>query len=143
MKKCSIYFAGPWFTPEQRYEMDLVREISKYCENKYNIYFPVEHQFSTPKDTYNANVKEINNADIVVALVSYKDVGTAYELGIATALNKRIVLLAKDKFCFSNKTNIMLAFCTDTCITMDNLKLFFEDKDYENVLITNDWEGKE
>lgn len=142
-KKPKIYFAGPWFTDDDEIRMERCISISRNCNNKYDVYFPYKHQYSTPFETYQSNVREINDADIVIALVETKDVGTAYELGIATALKKKIILLGESSKTFLRKTNIMLAFCTDTLTTINELKYIFEGKEYRNIRMENTWEGKE
>lgn len=143
-KTRNIYFAGPWFTPSDKFLMDLCISIAQRdAGNRYKVYFPMLNQFKTPKETYDANVREINNADIVIALVQQKDVGTAYELGIAMALKKKIILMAYDKEAYERKTNIMLAFCTDTCTTVSELRHILRDEPFETVPMENSWEGKE
>lgn len=139
----NIYFAGPWFTPTDKFLMDFCISITQNYGKELNVYFPMLHQYETPKETYDANVREINNADTVIALVQGKDVGTAYELGIAMALKKNIILMAYDEEAFKRKTNIMLAFCTNICTTIDQLKFILRGMPFKKVVMENSWEGKE
>jgi nucleoside 2-deoxyribosyltransferase len=111
--------------------------------NRFKVYFPMLNQYKTPKETYDANVREINNAHTVIALVESKDVGTAYELGIAMALKKNIILMAYDEDAFKRKTNIMLAFCTNICTTVDQLKFILRGMPFKTIPMENSWEGKE
>ena len=143
-KTRNIYFAGPWFTPRDKFLMDFCISVAQRDNgNRFKVYFPMLNQYKTPKETYDANVREINNAHTVIALVESKDVGTAYELGIAMALKKNIILMAYDEDAFKRKTNIMLAFCTNICTTVDQLKFILRGMPFKTISMENSWEGKE
>ena len=142
--KTKIYFAGPWFTTRDKFIMNLcISIVQRNAKDNFEVYFPMLNQYNTPKETYDANIREINDADVVIALVESKDVGTAYELGIATALKKKIILMAYDADAFKRKTNIMLAFCTDACTTIDQLKYILRNESFKVISMENSWEGKE
>lgn len=144
--KKNIYIAGPWFDESAKALMDATEEIVKKVKSPlYNVYFPRSYSDENPENVYKKNVTQINKCDIIVALISRKDVGTAYEIGMGKALGKKIVLVAYDEDCYLSKTNIMLAFCTTECITIKKFAKFLQgsltSSDY--VKINKSWEGKE
>lgn len=139
-----IYFAGPWFTVADKFLMDFCISVAqRERQSKFTVYFPMLNQYKTPKETYESNVREIEKAETIIALVESKDVGTAYELGIATALKKNIILMAYDEEAFKRKTNIMLAFCTNICTTVDQFKYLLRGEPFKTIPMDNSWEGKE
>lgn len=147
--KTKLYFAGPWFDDEAESIMDYAEWLQdQLCEvglNKYNVYFPRRHNESTPHETFLSNIDAIDDCEEMIALVSSKDVGTAYELGLATShiRNIPITLLGVDEDTFKSKTNIMLAFCTDTYIGVDQLRSFLMGETVVSYKMTNTWEDKE
>lgn len=142
--KPKIYFAGPWFDERSN---DLYNTCYKICnafKNNFDIFFPREQYSKTPKDAFYNNVENIEDSDIIVALVSKKDVGTAWEIGVAYALNKKVYLLGYDESTFLSHTNVMLAF-TGKCFTIDKLGKFLlnDMRPDDFVTIKNEWEGIE
>ena len=144
-KQPKLYFAGPWFTTKGKLLMDGIIEAVEHLGSacKYNVYFPKQHTATSPYITYNDNIDAIDEADVVIALVCEKDVGTAFEIGYAKAKNKDIYLLGYDKTCFESKTNIMLAFAGDDNIVLDDLMHFLRDEDYQSISVADSWENKE
>lgn len=148
-EKPLLYFAGPWFDDEAESIMNyaewLQNQLVNAGMNKYRVYFPRQHNFSTPFETFQGNIISIDDCDAMIALVSSKDVGTAYELGIATGHRRNIpvTLLGVDESTFRSKTNIMLAFCTDAYIGLDSLYDFLVGNPVESYKMTNTWEDKE
>lgn len=140
-----IYFAGPWFDTRANELYNVCYEICKMFNKNYDVYFPREEASNdTPKDAFLNNVNHIKCADVVIALVSRKDVGTAWEIGMAYALNKEIYLLGYDESTFLSHTNVMLAF-TGKCFTLENLGKFLNNsmKEQDFITIKNVWEGIE
>lgn len=143
-----IYFAGPWFDYRskelyhicQTIEKDLVR--SDACD--FDIYYPMSEINKTPRQAFIKNVRHIENCDVLVALVSKKDVGTAWEIGLAYALKKPIYLLGYDESTFLSHTNVMLAF-TGKCMTIKDYAYFLSNNisKVNFVKIKNKWEGIE
>ena len=90
-----MYFAGPWFNDKSKAFYDAILEIAKICDciSDYDIFFPRCQVNETPFNAFMKNVGNIQNADMVVAFVDDKDVGTAWEIGMAYSLNKKIVLI--------------------------------------------------
>lgn len=146
--KLKLYFAGPWFDDEAKSIMDYAEWLQdQLCGaglNKYDVYFPRRHNESTPRDTFMSNIDAIDECDAMIALVSSKDVGTAYELGIATSgIGIPVTLLGVDEDTFKSKTNIMLAFCTSNYIGVDQLRSFLMGETVMSYKMTNTWEDKE
>lgn len=139
-----IYFAGPWFDKRSNMLYDMCQNICNIFKRNYDVYFPREEVNKTPKDAFDKNVTQLKQCDIVVALVSKKDVGTAWEIGMAYALNKPVYLLGYDESSFLSHTNVMLAF-TGKCFTIHNLGKFLTNnmRDTDFVTIENIWEGIE
>ena len=141
-----LYFAGPWFDEKASLLYHACEHIAEELKavNKYKIYYPKNEVNKTPREAFEKNVKRIQGADVVVALVSRKDVGTAWEIGMAYALGKPVYLLGYDETTFLSHTNVMLAF-TGKCFTLDKYAKFLtvglDDDDY--VKINNEWDGIE
>lgn len=143
MKKA--YLAGPWFTEKADMLENYAYCIYKLCKSKYDLFRPRAESCNNPSKTYNGNIEAIQDCDIFIALISEKDVGTAFEIGYAKALNKPIILVGYDEKDFERKTNLMLAFAGHICITIDKLYKVFEDtitcKD--SVKLNYTWENIE
>lgn len=144
MKTKRLYFAGPWFSQKSKafyeaamYIAELVYNYSEYC-----IYFPMCQVNETPYDAYKNNVTNIVQCDTLVAFVDEKDTGTAWEIGMASALNKDIILIGLDETTFLSHTNVMLAF-SGTCITLSEFAKFLSGLNYNTIKIKNQWEGIE
>lgn len=149
----SLYLAGPWFDPRAEMLLNYVQDsIWKAMELRvcqYLPYFPKlggEAGQQAPSDVFNNNVYAIQNCDIILALVDRKDTGTAWEIGMGYALNKKIVLLGYDEDTFlKSKTNLMLALCGH-CLTFEQLPDFLTgDLKEEDMIKFNgtNWEGIE
>lgn len=144
--KKRIYFAGPWFDERAALLYGTCQRIIDQVIEKtdYLVYYPKNELNETPMDAFTNNVDMINDCDAVIALVSRKDVGTAWEIGMAYALGKPVYLLGYDETTFLSHTNVMLAFC-GKCFTIDKLAKFFveglEERDF--VTIKDEWEGIE
>lgn len=143
MKKA--YLAGPWFTEKANILENYAYTISELCKNNYEVFRPRAESCLEPAVTFNGNIAAIKSCDIFVALISEKDVGTAFEIGYANALGKKVYLVAFEEVDFNKKTNLMLAFASDKCITIDKLHKVFEDTLTNNdvIYINRDWEDIE
>ena len=66
-----VYFAGPWFTDRDNQVYDFCVKTAKLFKQKGpEIFFPRENSQSAgynPKETFNNNIENIDNSDIVVA----------------------------------------------------------------------------
>lgn len=141
-KKTNVYFAGPWFDDRARYLYESVRrELDKF--EKYRVYYPVDHTAKTPKKTFDDNVRNIKNAEIVIALIDRKDTGTAWEIGLAQGLEKEVILVAIDEDSFKSGTNIMLAFCGKALLLKNFTNYMLTRNPNYLYRVKNTWEGKQ
>lgn len=97
MKK--IYYAGGWFSPEQEEQHTRIYNLIK---DRYDVFNPKLESLITPgcssdkmTQTLIGNIEGIKNADLVVVLYDYRDVGTIWESGFAYANNKPIIYYAE------------------------------------------------
>ena len=149
MKK--IYFASPWFTPEQEEREERLK--AKLRSLGFNVWSPKEEAicgtFSDKKTRgiiFEGNCVAIVDSDIVFAVTDGKDMGTIWEAGYAYGLNNGLGVAA-DEYGFDfkpikivyycetlgdGKFNLMLAESGDIVITK------FEDIDMLPTLLDND-----
>lgn len=145
-ERLNLYLAGPWFDTNSELLYEAVSNIEGMVREHsfFNVFYPKFQISKTPKHAFINNVKHINEADVIVALVSKKDVGTAWEIGMAYAQGKEVYLMGYDETTFLSHTNVMLAF-TGKCFTIDKWAKFLthglDANDY--VHIPNKWEGIE
>ena len=144
IKTSKLYFAGPWFTEKSAAFYDAVLTISNNCNlfSEYKTFYPRCQVNKKPFDAFVKNVSNIQDADMVVAFVDEKDVGTAWEIGMAYSLGKKVILLGLDETTFLSHTNVMLAF-TGSCTTLRELGKLLVGKEYKTIEIKNEWEGIE
>lgn len=124
-----IYFASPWFTPEQEEREERLK--AKLRELGFNVWSPKEICICPPdasnelrKKTFNANCELIKVSDIIFAVTDGKDMGTIWEAGYANGLNanalvtrKPIVIVYYCETLGDGKFNLMLANSGDIIIT--------------------------
>lgn len=146
-EKKKLYVAGPWFDEKAEALMINVKEAFRQYESvsAWEPYYPNEHTQDSPMDTFIDNVNQIRSCDAVLALISRKDIGTAFEIGFARGLCRPIYILVLDDTDFYSKTNIMLAYSTDKIIQFKDLWKFIIGKlRYTDFVTLNDsWEDKE
>lgn len=135
------YLAAPWFSDKMmrlyQHVVNILDKLEVAC------YIPSLNSFPSPFETFLANVNRIKQCDTVLALIDEKDVGTAWEIGMATELGKEIILVGLDETSFLSHTNIMLAFC-GKCLLLKDLEAFLKGQSVKYVYIDKDsWEGKE
>ena len=146
-EKKKLYVAGPWFDEKAEALMLNVKEAFRQYESvsAWEPYYPNEHTQDSPMDTFIDNVNQIRSCDAVLALISRKDIGTAFEIGFARGLGRTIYVLVLDDTDFYSKTNIMLAYSTDKIIQFKDLWKFIIGKIRYTDFVTldNSWEDKE
>ena len=133
MKK-RLYFAGGWFSPVQKEEhirIGAVLEAHKHLD----VFNPrtAGGDFETGKETDHMthvllnNCKSIDEADLVVAITDYKDMGTLWECGYAYAKRKPIIYYCEN---LGNKPfNLMLAKTGMVARNVDELEEMLVDDD--------------
>jgi len=142
MKK--LYYAGGWFSLEQEEQHTRIYNLIK---DKYDVFNPKLESLITPDcstdfmtQTLIGNIEGIKNADIVVVLYDYRDVGTIWEAGFAYANQKPIIYYAEH---LNGKPfNLMLAktgrFASNE---KELLKLLKDNESYKFKDVYNDFKG--
>lgn len=128
MKK--VYFASPWFTPEQEEREERLK--AKLRSLGFVVHSPKETavcgEFSDPetrRKIFQGNADAIEEADIVFAVTDGKDIGTIWEAGYAYGLNRlnmfcganKIVIVYYCETLGNGQFNLMLAQSADIVIT--------------------------
>ena len=113
MKK--IYFASPWFTPEQEEREERLK--AKLRSLGFNVWSPKEEAICgaiSDKETrdriFNGNIENIVDADIVFAVTDGKDMGTIWEAGFAYGFNEGLANAA-DAYGFNFKRIKIVYYC--------------------------------
>lgn len=147
IKNLKVYFASPWFNPEQAEREERVK--GKLRSLGFNVFSPKDNCNLSPisdaairDKVFNDNCTNIEDADIVFAITDGKDMGTIWEAGYACGYNKLCAsagceLIKIVYYCETlgpnGQFNLMLAQSGDIVITK------FEDLDKLPQLIE---EGK-
>ena len=145
--KKKLYVAGPWFDDKAKSLMLNVKELFTQYDSvsAWEPYFPMDHTQESPSLTFVDNVNQIVSSDAVLALISRKDVGTAFEIGLARGVKRPIYILTLDDTDYYSTTNIMLAYSTTLRIQLKDMWKFIlgklETNDY--IQIPDTWEDKE
>lgn len=136
MNKKKIYFASPWFTPEQEEREERLK--AKLRALGFDVWSPKENAIcgtfsdkETRSKIFKGNIDNINDADIVFAVTDGKDMGTIWEAGYAYGFNEvcevtgapKIIIVYYCETLGDGKFNLMLAESGDIVITK------FEDLD--------------
>ena len=94
MENNKIYFASPWFTPEQEEREERLK--AKLRSLGFNVHSPKEEavcgaisDHETRETIFMGNIRAINECDIVFAVTDGKDMGTIWEAGYAYGYNER------------------------------------------------------
>ena len=101
-----VYLAGPFFNPIERANVERAKDILK--SRNLDLFVPMEHFIEGGEDmpnnvwgqkVFKMDKEAIFQGDIVIALYYglYSDSGTAWEIGFANAINKKIVIVHCDK----------------------------------------------
>ncbi len=101
-----IYLAGPFFNEDERKNIEMARDILR--ARGFDVFVPMEHKIENgenmPNDEWGKAVFELDKqaiyqTDIIVALYYglYSDSGTAWEIGFANCLGKKIAIVHLDK----------------------------------------------
>ena len=128
--KYMIYFAAPLFSAGER-------EFNKKTADAltglfYSVHLPQEldddafaRENNREKIIYQKNLEALKAADIVVAVIDGADAdsGTAWEMGYASALGKRVIALRTDfrRFSEREEVNLMLETGVAVCHSAEEL----------------------
>lgn len=130
-----IYLAAPFFSQDQ---LDLVIDFEILLDKLGLKYYSPRSdgvlQDMTPEqrrasftNVFNMNVRRMNEADAILALMDYKDTGTIFELGYFTG-RKRDSHPGLKIWTYTTKLesmNVMLKQCSDVHITGREQALIF------------------
>lgn len=146
MKK--IYFASPFFNEEQIEREERLK--SKLRELGFEVFSPKEAShlkkdstLNDQEETFEMNLKNIDNCDILFGVTDGKDMGTIWECGYANGLNRirnnKIIIVYYCETLGNNQFNLMLARSANVVITnykeMDNfIELLKEGNEYEGLI---------
>lgn len=92
-----IYIAGPLFTlGEVNFNLQLEEEL--YQELEVDIFLPQNVISTNVSSIFNTDKEEIEKSEVMIAILDGVDVdsGTAWEIGYAFALRKRIIGIRTD-----------------------------------------------
>ncbi len=94
-----IYIAGP--DVFEKNALEIGRKYKALCESYgHTGLFPLDNECSDSKEICEANIRLINESDVVIAngneFRGEMDVGTAFEIGYAAAKNKIIIIYMND-----------------------------------------------
>lgn len=122
--KKQVYLAGPFFSPEQNNRLDQVADLltKNPTIDAEALFKPGQHPYPDAEfgtfewqvATFNVDTRQIDQADVVVAILDFKseegefepDSGTMWECGYAFAHNKPVILV---RFRDNLPINLMLA----------------------------------
>ena len=129
-----IYFAGGWFNPAQEEEHTRVGNFLERHKNL-EVFNPrtAGGDFKIGKETEHMtqvllnNCKAIDEADLVVAITDYKDMGTLWECGYAYAKQKPVIYYCETLY--NKPCNLMLAKTGMVARDIDELENLLIDKD--------------
>lgn len=117
-----IYFASPFFTPEQVEREERLKRILRGIG--FTVYSPKENSNLVPNATqsdrekvFSDNKEAIENCLAVFAITDGKDVGTIWEAGYAHAIGKPVIYYAETLG--NNQFNLMLAQSGNLIYTSD------------------------
>ena len=111
MKTYSLYFASPFFTPEQvereeRLKAHLRNMGFKVFSPKENSHLKKDASIKEQEDTFQQNLEGIRNTDAVFAITNGLDAGTLWEAGFAYGIGKPVIYYAEN---LKGQFNLMLA----------------------------------
>lgn len=141
-----VYFASPWFTPEQEEREERLK--AKLRSLGFNVWSPKEEAVvgaissqETRQKIFDGNCEAIEGANIVFAVTDGKDMGTIWEAGYAYGYNKlnefvsssKIIIVYYCETLGNGKFNLMLAQSGDIIITkfddLDKLPHLIEERE--------------
>ena len=107
IKNMKVYFASPWFNPEQAEREERVK--GRLRELGFNVWSPKDNSSLSPitdpvirEKIFSANVENLKSCDILFAVTDGKDMGTIWEAGYVNGLNAAI---------YPSKRKIVVYYC--------------------------------
>ena len=131
----SLYFASPFFTPEQVEREERLK--AKLRELGFEVWSPKEMchlnknaTISEQTEVFNGNLSAMDKVDGVFVVTDGKDIGTIWEAGYAYALGKPIIYYCETLG--KNVFNVMLARSGRLVITK------FEDINFTKIQMSDE-----
>ena len=93
-----VYIAGPLFTEGERWFLEKIDEICAQRNLKTFLPHRDGDESKSCPEIFEQDLKELKSADMVIAVLDGPDVdsGTAFEIGVASALGKYIIGIKTD-----------------------------------------------
>lgn len=92
IKNMKVYFASPWFNPDQAEREERVK--GRLRELGFNVWSPKDNCVCSPiadeetrQEVFSDNIYNIETCDILFAITDGKDMGTIWEAGFANGIN--------------------------------------------------------
>ena len=132
-----IYLASGWFSEEQ---LELCEKLESFLDNlDYDVYKPRVDSNITGTNptkeirqkTFQGNIKNIDECDVVVANMTFVDKGVLFECGYAYAKGKDIIYFKNDD---GKPFNLMLAESSNYDVAYSLKDLFKRLNDFENKI---------
>ncbi|MDO5847427.1 MAG: nucleoside 2-deoxyribosyltransferase [Methanocorpusculum sp.] len=128
--KYRVYLAAPLFSAGERAFNKIIAD--RLSSLFYSVHLPQEldddasaREMEREGTIYHKNLEALKDADIVVGIIDGADAdsGTAWEMGYASALGKRVIALRTDFRRFSERedVNLMLESEAEVCHSADEL----------------------
>ena len=130
-----VYLAGPFFDEKEHQDIEFARDILR--KKNIDIFVPMEHFIedgeNLPNDVWGKRVYEMDrdaiyDCDVLLAIYHgmYSDSGTAFEVGFARALNKKIIIAHSN---YTGVASLMITNSADCNIKLCDLEQF----DFNNL----------
>ena len=137
-----VYFASPFFNEEQVEREERLKKALR--DLGFEVFSPKEaSKLNEQKETFEMNLKNIDDCDILFGVTDGKDMGTIWECGYANGLNRirnnKIIIVYYCETLGNNQFNLMLARSADVVVTdfndIKNLKELIEKgNEYEGLI---------
>jgi nucleoside 2-deoxyribosyltransferase len=125
-----VYLAGPWFYGDQPEKLskvesclDSFKELDVYSPRR-EIQVKPDSTQAERRVTFLADVKHVNEADFIVALVDDSDKGTLFECGLAYSANVPILYYAE--YAETRPFNLMLIESCEKLGYVTNIEMLKE-----------------
>lgn len=125
-----VYLAGPWFYGDQPEKLskvesclDSFKELDVYSPRRETQVKSDSNQ-AERRVTFLADVKHVNEADFIVALVDDSDKGTLFECGLA--YNANVPIMYYSEFAETKPFNLMLIESCEELGYVTNIEMLKE-----------------
>lgn len=122
-KKKTVYLAGPFFNMQQRW---LIEESRKYLQEHWIKVFSPLHDVGKgiADNVVPEDIRGIEEADVLFAIVDGLDAGTIFEIGYAKAVGKEVIVYVENE----SKENLKMLEGTGCLIVHDFVTSIYKTK---------------